>query len=285
MTTLAGVETLLDETAPVPAAQSQRSRLLFVRQPSVAILRRPREPETMDTYDVIMLAVLALATVFGARKGLAWQVASVSSIVASYFIAYRFREPVAAAIKAEPPWNTFLAMLIVYLSASAAIWVAFRFVSELIDRVKLKEFDRHAGAALGFCRGILWCVIITLFAVTLLSEPQRLKIVQSKSGHCIALLLDRSEAVMPAELRGVLAPYLRTLDARLGRGSPADSDGGEAGAATDAWNDDLQGRLPAAGILTSDQDSNGKSGGQEAGSGDDAVARWLRQFQESQRPQ
>ena len=131
--------------------------------------------------------------------------ASVSSIVASYFIAYQFREPVAQAIDADPPWNQFLAMLIVYLSSSLAIWTAFRFVSELIERVKLKEFDRHAGAAVGFCRGVLWCVIITLFAVTLLGEAQRQKIIQSRSGHYIALLLDRSETVMPAELHGVLS--------------------------------------------------------------------------------
>ena len=239
----------------------------------------------METYDVIMLAVLAVATVFGARKGLAWQVASISSIVASYFIAYQFREPVAAAIKADPPWNTFLAMLIVYLSASAAIWLVFRFVSELIDRVRLKEFDHHAGAALGFCRGILWCAIITLFAVTLLGESQRQKIVQSKSGHYIAALLDRSEAIMPAELQEVLAPYLRTLDERLARENPAASAGRELGSAAEAWSNDLQQRLPAAGILNSDQNSNGNVSGQEAGSGDDAVARWLRQFQESQRPQ
>ena len=163
--------------------EAKIERLLFARWPAIAILRCPWEPETMETYDVIMLAVLAVATVFGARKGLAWQVASISSIVASYFIAYRFREPVAASIEADPPWNTFLAMLIVYLSASAAIWLAFRFVSELIDRVKLKEFDQHAGAALGFCRGVLWCAIITLFAVTLLGEAPRQTIVQSRSGR------------------------------------------------------------------------------------------------------
>lgn len=237
----------------------------------------------METYDLIMLAVVAVATVFGARKGLAWQVASISSIVASYFIAYRFREPVAAAIKADPPWNTFLAMLIVYLSASATIWVAFRFVSEVIDRVKLKEFDHHAGAVLGFCRGILWCAIITLFAVTLLGETKRQKIVQSKSGHYIAVLLDRSETVMPAELREVLAPYLRTLDERLGQGNPVGFDGGEAGTAADAGNDNFQPRLPVAGILNSNRDSGGDSSNQEARSGDDAVGRWLRQLQESQR--
>jgi len=237
----------------------------------------------MQTYDLIMLAVLAVATVFGARKGLAWQVASISSIVASYFIAYRFREPVAAAIKADPPWNTFLAMLIVYLSASAAIWWAFRFVSEVIDRVRLKEFDHHAGAVLGFCRGILWCVIITLFAVTLLGESQRQKIVQSKSGHYIALLLDRSEAIMPTELQGVLAPYLRTLDERLGLGNPVASDGTESGSASGVGNDSFQERFPAAGILTSNRDPGTNPGGQEGSSSGDAVARWLRQFQDSQR--
>jgi len=236
----------------------------------------------METYDVIMLAVVAVATVFGARKGLAWQVASISSIVASYFIAYRFREPVAAAIQADPPWNTFMAMLLVYLSASAAIWLVFRFVSELIDRVRLKEFDQHAGAALGFCRGILWCVIITLFAVTLLGEAQRQKIVQSRSGHYIALLLDRSESVMPAELQEVLAPYLGTLEARLGGGHPAGPGSGETGTSMGIWNDDLQRRLPAAGILDSEVPANANPGGQEAVSSDDAVTRWLRQFQDSQ---
>ena len=231
----------------------------------------------MDTYDLIMLLVLAAATVFGARKGLAWQVASVSSIVASYFIALRFREPVAAAINADPPWNTFLAMLIVYLSASAAIWLAFRFVSEFINRVKLKEFDHHAGAALGFCRGILWCVVITLFAVTLLGEAQRQKIVQSRSGHYIALLLDRSEAVMPAELHDVLAPYLRTLDVRLGHVPGSTSGGREAGSSAEAFSDASATRFPAAGILNSD----GGSGGQDGPSGEDAVARWLERFRDA----
>jgi membrane protein required for colicin V production len=232
----------------------------------------------MDTYDAIMLLVLAVATVFGARKGLAWQVASVSSIIASYFIAYQFREPVAQAIDAEPPWNQFLAMLIVYLSSSLAIWTAFRFVSELIERVKLKEFDRHAGAAVGFCRGVLWCVIITLFAVTLLGEAQRQKIIQSRSGHYIALLLDRSETVMPAELHGVLAPYLGSLEARLGR-APETTFGDREGERSEGiFSGDSAERFPAAGILN----SAGGRVGQEGQSGDDAVGSWLRRFQDSQ---
>lgn len=169
----------------------------------------------MQVYDLIMLSVLVLATLFGAWKGLAWQVASIASIVVSFIVACQFREPVAALLRASPPWNTFLAMLILFLGCSLTIWIAFRFVSELIERVKLKEFDRHAGAVLGLARGILWCVIITLFAVTLLGQSQQRAIVDSRSGYYIAMLLDRARGVMPDELREVLAPYMQTLDQRV----------------------------------------------------------------------
>ena len=170
----------------------------------------------METYDLIMLAVLAVATILGARKGLAWQVASVASIFASYYVAYRFRAPVAQQVPVEAPWNTFAAMLILYLGCSLVIWLAFRLISGLLDNLKLKDFDRHAGATLGLACGGLWCVVITLFAVTLLGESSRQAIVRSRSGHYIAQVLDRSEAIMPEEIHQVLDPYVRTLDERLG---------------------------------------------------------------------
>ncbi len=169
----------------------------------------------METYDVIMLAVLAGATIFGAWKGLAWQVASLASIFVSYFIAYRFRAPVAQHIQTDAPWNTFVAMLLLYLGSSALIWLAFRGVSQVLDRMKLKDFDRHTGAVLGLARGALWCVVITLFAVTLLGESSRQAIFRSRSGYYIAQLLDRSTTVMPAELHQILAPYVHTFDERV----------------------------------------------------------------------
>lgn len=169
----------------------------------------------MEGYDVIMLAVLVGATVFGAYKGFAWQVASISAIFASYFIAVRFREPVSEWIGASPPWNMFLAMLLIYIGSSLAIWIAFRFVSDLIDRVRLKEFDRQIGALFGLAKGILLCVIITLFAVTLSDEQRRETIVHSRSGYYIAAFLTKAKAVIPEEARQVVAPYVATL-----RGEP-----------------------------------------------------------------
>lgn len=169
----------------------------------------------MAMYDVIMLAVLLAATVFGAWKGVAWQIASIASIVVSYFVAYNLRNPVASMMSAAPPWNMFLAMLILFVVTSALIWIAFHFLKDFIDRVRLKEFDHQAGALLGAAKGVLLCVVATLFSLTLLRDHQRQQVVDSHSGYYIALLLDRSHAVIPDDIHDVLEPYIHSLDERL----------------------------------------------------------------------
>ncbi len=169
----------------------------------------------MAPYDILMLIVIVAATVFGAWKGLIWQIASVAAIIASYVVAYRFREPVAAQLGFDPPWGNLIAMLILYLGTSLLIWIAFRFVRETIDRLKLREFDRQIGAMVGLAKGVLLCVVITLFAVALTKEETRSQIVGSTSGYYIAVLLDKAHPVMPDEVHEVLQPYLHSLDERL----------------------------------------------------------------------
>jgi membrane protein required for colicin V production len=166
----------------------------------------------MQTYDIIMLIVLGATTFIGFRKGLVWQLASLAAIVVSYLVAVQFRDVLSNHIDAEPPWNTFLAMLILYIGTSFVIWLVFQFVRGFIDRAKLREFDRQLGAIFGLAKGVLLCVIITLFAVTLLGDQQRQQIIDSKSGLYIAQLLDRADAVMPDELHDFLHPYLHRLD-------------------------------------------------------------------------
>jgi membrane protein required for colicin V production len=110
-------------------------------------------------YDLIMLIVLGMATIFGAIKGFAWQVASLASIIVSYVVAYRFRFDVAEMIQAKPPWNQFLAMLILYVGTSFVIWVGFR-LAEHEHRSGATEGVRstHLGAAFGLAKGMVYCL-------------------------------------------------------------------------------------------------------------------------------
>ena len=170
-----------------------------------------RESDELS-YDIIMLAVLVGCTLYGGVKGMAWQVASLTSLVLSYFVALGFSDQLAPHIGMDPPLNRIAAMLVLYVGSSAAVWVAFRLVAKFIDRVKLKEFDRQLGALFGAAKGMLLCVLVTLFSVALLGDTQRQAICNSKSGYYIAMFLDRADVMIPRELHDVLAPYLDRFD-------------------------------------------------------------------------
>lgn len=169
----------------------------------------------MQTYDLLMLLVLVAATLFGFWKGMAWQVASLASLVVSYIAALRFSERLAPLFGEHAPWNRFVAMLVIYIATSLAIWMLFRLVAGVIDKVRLESFDRQLGAIFGLAKGVLLCVAITFFAVTLLPEAQGEAIVASQSGRYIVALLDKSHSVFPPEIHQVIDPYLNKIEQRL----------------------------------------------------------------------
>lgn len=174
----------------------------------------------MQIYDFLMLLVLVGATLFGFWKGMAWQIASLASFFASYLVALNVSPQLAPMFGDQAPLNRFLAMLTAYVVTSFVIWVLFRLVAKVIDRVQLKEFDRQLGGLFGFAKGVLFCVAITLFAVTLLPDEQRHGILNSRSGYYIAVLLDQTHQVIPDELHEVLDPYLNKAEEKLDPNSP-----------------------------------------------------------------
>lgn len=176
------------------------------------------EETTVQAYDLIMLIVLGMSIIFGAIKGLAWQVASLASIIVSYLVACRYRGQVAEMIDAQPPWNMFLAMLILYVGTGFVIWVGFRLMSSAIDKIRLKEFDRHLGALFGLGKGIIFCLLITMFAMTLLGPKQQSAICQSRSGYYISAILEKAQVILPTEVHSTIGGYLARLDSQLKQG-------------------------------------------------------------------
>lgn len=175
----------------------------------------------LQPYDILMLLVLILSTIFGAWKGMAWQLAALGSLAISAVVAVHLGGPLASYISVREPWNRCIAMLLLYLVTAMVIWWLFHLVAHIIDRVKLKEFDRQVGALFGAIKGVLWCVVITFFAVTL-SESARQSILHTRSGYYIALLTQRATPMLPRELRDLLGRYIEQLDRKLDPGEVAE---------------------------------------------------------------
>jgi membrane protein required for colicin V production len=168
----------------------------------------------MQTYDFLMLAVLVGATVFGFWKGMAWQIASLASLVVSFIAAMRFSGQLAPTFGDQAPLNKFVAMLVIYIVTSFVIWMLFRLVAGAIDKVRLESFDKQLGAMFGFGKGVLLCAVITVFAVSLLPPMQGEAIVASQSGRYIVQLIDKSHSIFPPEVHQVVDPYLQKFEER-----------------------------------------------------------------------
>jgi membrane protein required for colicin V production len=164
----------------------------------------------LHAYDVFMIVVILVATLFGAWKGMAWQLASISALVVSYFVAWRFAPALVPYLPAEAPWNQFLAMLIIYLGTAAGIWIIFGLVSGIIERVKLQEFDQQIGALFGAFKGVVLCVLITFFAVSL-SDAARSTILATKSGQWSTGALEVARDVMPPEFLNLVHDHFSRM--------------------------------------------------------------------------
>jgi membrane protein required for colicin V production len=177
-------------------------------------------------YDIVMLVVLAVAVIFGVWKGVAWQVAALASVFVSAAVAIHSSSSISGLFPYEEPWNRYIAMLVLYVVTAGGIWLLFRLISNIIDRVKLKEFDRQLGAMFGLAKGVLYCVLITFFAVTL-SEPARQMVLVSRSGTLIARGIRNANPILPQDIRTHLGKYIDELDERL-HAPPVQTTQGEA---------------------------------------------------------
>jgi len=169
----------------------------------------------MQAYDILMLGVLALATIRGYIKGLAWQISSIASILVSYIVAYRFRGRLAAHIEMPDPWRNLVAMLVLFVGTSLVIWFLFRNVKGAIEKANLRDFDQQLGAIFGAVKGAAWCTVITLFAVSLLQPDMSQQVVESRSRGYIARILASSKTIIPSQVQEVIQPYIQRAEIRL----------------------------------------------------------------------
>jgi membrane protein required for colicin V production len=195
----------------------------------------------IQPYDIIILVVLACAILFGVWKGLAWQLASLASLVVSGFVAVHFSAVLAPYFSAQEPWNRFLAMFVLYVVTALAIWIVFRFISGLIERVKLKEFDRQMGALFGLAKGAFLAIVITFFAVTL-SEASRQAVLRSYSGVAIARVTRHAVPILPEDLRTSFGKYIDEFEKKLDPNTPPATPDGKTPESIDLKDLETKGR-------------------------------------------
>lgn len=162
-------------------------------------------------YDVVVLAILVFCVIRGASKGVVWQLAAVAALLLCFVFAETGSLAIAPFIKVKEPLNRWIAMFLLYIVFSFLAFAVARQLSNWIEKAQFSEYDRHLGAVVGFAKGVIFCLVMTFFVVTL-SESARGHVLGSYSGYASAVIMDRLHPVMPEQLHAVIEPYIHQLD-------------------------------------------------------------------------
>lgn len=186
---------------------------------------------SIESYDLVMLGLLATAGLLGYFKGIVWQIAWIAGICLSSYVALRFSGQLAPLTGQQAPWDRLLAMLGLYIGTSLAVWIGFRVVSTAIDAVHLGAFDHQLGLVFGLAKGALICVVVTFFAVTMV-PGYRGQITGSKSGQIVAKVIGEADRYLPPDIHETIDPFLKQFQEQFDAGNamPAGAATGLAGA-------------------------------------------------------
>ena len=146
--------------------------------------------------DLVVLGILLYCAVRGASRGLLSQL----SWVIALLLCFKFSGTLAPAIEpmigVDPPLKQWLAMLAVYVGLCGVSFVVAGMLSSWMAKAKIIDFDKHLGGILGFVKGVIICMTVMFFAITM-SPPMRQIVSQTYSGYGAALILHNSKYLIP----------------------------------------------------------------------------------------
>jgi uncharacterized membrane protein required for colicin V production len=160
----------------------------------------------MTIYDAAMIGLVVLGMIWGAIRGITWQLASMASLVLGYLVAFPLSGQIAPHFPGEPVVARSLALLASYAGVSGSVFLAAWMVRETLRQWKFEAFDRHLGMILGSLEGAIVGLVITLFVVSLAPQT-RTPILTSPSGRIVCRVLDAIEPVLPGEIRAELSHF------------------------------------------------------------------------------
>lgn len=160
----------------------------------------------MTTYDAVMAGLVVAGMIWGAIRGITWQVASIASLVLGYVVSFPVSGRIVGYFPGEPVVARGLSMLVVYVAVSGGVYGVAWLIRATLRRLKFEAYDRHLGMLLGGAEGALLGLVGTLFVLSL-APQSRQPIQSSPTGKVVNAILSHVQPVLPREVCRVLAPF------------------------------------------------------------------------------
>src|SRR3954463_14130456 len=103
---------------------------------------------TLTIYDAVMAGVVVAGMIWGAWRGVTWQLASISSLILGYIASHQLSPQLAPRFGSDPMISRSLAMMVIYAVVSGGVFLVAWIFRSIIRRMKFEAFDRHLGLML-----------------------------------------------------------------------------------------------------------------------------------------
>lgn len=129
----------------------------------------------MNALDISIAAVLCIAAVHGMWKGLVRQLASVAGIVAGFFIASGYYERFAYLVPHDDPGvRKLICFIVLFLGCLIIAAVAGWLIAGITKKSGLGWLNRLTGGIVGFLKGFLIILVMTIPVILLLPADSNL---------------------------------------------------------------------------------------------------------------
>jgi membrane protein required for colicin V production len=144
--------------------------------------------------------------IWGAVRGITWQVASIASLVLGYAVAFPLSGQISGYFPGTPIVARALALLASYVAVSGGIYLIAWSIRAILREWKFEAYDRHLGMLLGGAEGALLGVVGTVFVISL-APATRHPILTSHAGVVVGQVLNAVQPALPGEVRTMLASF------------------------------------------------------------------------------
>ena len=161
--------------------------------------------------DLVVLGILLYCAVKGASRGLLSQLSWVIALLLCFKFSGFLAPAIEPMIGVDPPLKQWLAMLAVYVGLCGVSFVVAGMLSNWMAKAKIIDFDKHLGGILGFVKGVVICMTIMFFAITM-SPAMRQIVSLTYSGYAAAHILDKSQYLIPLLPENAVPTVLNVID-------------------------------------------------------------------------
>ena len=152
--------------------------------------------KSLPAFDVFVILFLLYCIFMGGKRGMFLQITSIASLLAGWYVSSRYSAHFVSYFPLGDTLSGKASSVVTFFAVMIGITILGRVLSGMFIAGVLKEVNRQLGALFGLIKGVVVCLVITYFAVTL-SNATKNFVIGSQSGKMMVQILCEAQTIIP----------------------------------------------------------------------------------------